>query len=272
MADSSANLFSLEGASFASVPLRIVNEEYEFVDNETLDVQDMVEKLGAYKGKTGTSCPNVADWLEAFGGSEAVFALCITSNLSGAWNAAVQAAREYMADHPERRVCVLDSLSTGPELALIASRLAELSRAGLEFEQIERQIRDYMTTTHLLFMLESVDNLAKNGRCSPVIAKAVGFLGIRIVGRASQEGTLQQLHKCRNERRGMEEVLRELENLGYHGGRVQIAHVFNASAAGKLGAMIRAKWDRAAVEIVPTGGLCSFYAERGGLLIGFEGK
>lgn len=269
--DSSANMLSLEGVPFRVVPLKIVNDQREYVDDASLDVPEMVGELSAYKGKTGTSCPNVGEWLEAFGDAEGVFTVAITSNLSGAHNAALQAAEVYMEEHPGRRVCCLDSLSTGPEMELIALRLRELIQEGLDFDTIERKIRDYMNRTHLLFMLESVENLAKNGRVNPLVAKAVGILGIRIVGKASDVGTLQQLHKCRGEKKGLDALMQEMSDLGFVGGRVSIAHVCNEALGYTVRERILERWPTADVQVTPTRGLCSFYAERGGVLVGFEG-
>lgn len=271
VADSSANLLSFEGASYASVPLKIVTSEKEYVDNASLDTAAMLADLAAYSGKSGTSCPNVGEWLEAFGDAQEVFGIAITSNLSGSYNALVQAKEVYEEQHPDRRVCTLDSLSTGPEMVLVVEKLKELIDQGLSFEETEAQIREYMTKTHLMFMLESVDNLAKNGRVSPLIAKAVGFLNIRIVGKASDEGTLQQLHKCRGEKKGLETLLAEMESHGFRGGRIRLAHCHNLPAAQAMLALIQSKYPNIESNIVPMTGLCCFYAERGSIMVGFEG-
>ena len=271
VADSSANLLSFEGIPFASVPLKIVTDDREYIDDAALDTASMLADLAAYKGRSGTSCPNVGEWVEAFGDAEYVFAVAITSNLSGCYNACVQAKEVYEEAHPGRKVCCLDSLSVGPEMALIVEKLKELIGEGKEFDQVEAEIREYMKRTHLMFMLESVDNLAKNGRVSPLIAKAVGFLGIRIVGKASDVGTLQQLHKCRGERKALETILKELEGHGFRGGKVRIAHCFNESAAKALLELVQAGYPNIEATIIPMTGLCSFYAERGSVMIGFEG-
>lgn len=272
VADSSSNLLSMEGVPYASVPLKIVTDEKEYVDDAALDTAAMLADLVAYKGKSGTACPSVGEWLEAFGDADRVFTVAITSNLSGCHNAAVQAKAVYEEQHPDRRVCCLDSLSTGPEMALIVEKLRELILQGMEFEEIEQKIRAYMEHTHLMFMLESVDNLAKNGRVSPLIAKAVGFLGIRIVGKASDVGTLQQLHKCRGERRGLEKVLEEMKGHGFRGGRVVIAHGHNPQGAEQMRQLILAECPDSDISVGLQTGLCCFYAEKGGVMVGFEDR
>ena len=270
VADSSANLLS--EADLASVPLKIVTDQAEYVDDANLDIAAMLSDLAAYKGRSGTSCPNVADWLEAFGDAEHVFVSTITSGLSGSFNAALQAKQEYEEAHPQRHVCCLDSLSTGPEMVLTVEKLRHLIAQQLPFDQVEAEIRAYMGTTHLIFMLESLDNLSKNGRVSPLVAKAAGLLGIRVVGKASDVGTLQPTSKPRGEKKALETMLRDMLELGYSGGKVRIAHCFNDSAADALRKAIIAQFPAADVTVIPCRGLCSFYAEQGGLLVGFEGS
>lgn len=270
VADSSGNLRWAHDRHFATVPLKIVTEGREFRDDARLDVEEMLAYMRGYSGKSGTSCPNVGDWLDAFGEAEAVFTVSITSALSGGHNAAVQAAQIYMEQEPGRKVCCLDTLSTGPEMALIVEKLQALMAQGLGFEQIEQAIREYMRTTHLLFMLERMDNLANNGRVSPIIAKAAGLLGIRIVGSASDKGTLHQEHKCRGEQKALAAMFRTMVDRGYEGGKVRIAHCANVKAALGMSALIREVFPCADVQIEPCGGLCCFYAEAGGLLVGYE--
>ena len=271
VADSSANLPSLAGISYASVPLKIVTDEKEYVDDAALNTEQMVCELETYKGRSGTACPSVGDWLEAFGNARYVFTVAITSNLSGAHNSALQAKEIYEDAHPDRRVICLDSLSTGPEMVLIAEKIRELAAEGLDIDAIETKVREYMQKTHLLFSLESMDNLAKNGRVSKVAAKAAGILGIRVVGKASDVGTLQQLHKCRGEKKALQTMLEEMEAHGFTGGRVRIAHGLNPAGAEALLDMIRSAYPNIEATIVPFSGLCCFYAERGGLMVGFEG-
>lgn len=271
VADSSANLPNLTGIAYASVPLKIVTDEKEYVDDAALDTAAMVADLEAYKGRSGTACPSVGEWVEAFGDAEYVFTVAITSNLSGCHNAAVQAKEVYEEMHPDRHVCCLDSLSTGPEMVLVAEKLRELIDAGLDFETVEAQIREYMKKTHLLFSLESLNNLARNGRVSMVAAKAAGILGIRVVGKASDVGTLQQLHKCRGEKKALATMLEEMRSHGFTGGKVRIAHGLNEKGAQALLELIQASYPDIEATIVPFSGLCCFYAERGGLMVGFEG-
>ena len=270
VSDSSSDIASLNSADFAYAPMKIITAEREFCDNESLHVREMVDYLAQYKGKSKSSCPNTEDWLAAFGDAAEVFAVTITSGLSGSYNAACTAKKLYEEKHPGRRVFVLDTLSAGPEMSLAVWKLEELVGAGLSFDEISAEITAYLQKTGLCFMLKSLKNFANNGRVSPLVAKLVGIAGICIVGRASDEGTLEPVHKCRGEARALAALVGELRERGLGTGRVSIGHCFNESAANTLRGMIENEFPQVTVEIHPFGGLCSFYAELGGVLVGYE--
>lgn len=270
VADSSADLLSLPSVPFTAAPLKIITAEKEFIDDENLSLKEMVDYLLSYKGKSSTSCPNPEDWLTAFGDSENVFCITITSNLSGSYNAALTAKELYLEKHPDRKVFVIDSLSAGPELALIAEKLEELILMELPFDEICKKITEYTQSTSLLFMLESMKNLANNGRVNPITAKAAGILGIRAVGRASAVGTLESLAKCRGEEKALNYLTDYLKNAGCKNGKVYITHCFNETAALSLKEKVLKIMPNVKIKVYSCGGLCSFYAEKGGLIIGFE--
>lgn len=270
VADSSANLMKLGKVPFAAAPLKIIAGEREFVDDEALDLEDMLAHFSSYKGRSQTSCPNPDDWLRAFGDAEEVFCVAITSGLSGSYNAACIAKEMYEEAHPGRRVYVIDSLSAGPELTLMVHKLEELIVEGKSFEEIEAFMPGYLKQTGLLFSLECLNNFAANGRVSPAVAKLAGVLGIRIVGKASDAGTLEPTDKCRGEGKAVATIMKRLKENGLRSGTVQIAHCWNEKAANSLKAMIEAELPEVTVKIGKNLGLCSYYAERGGMLVGYE--
>ncbi len=270
VADSSGDFTSLEGVPFEAAPLKILTADKEYTDDAGLDVADMVNTLLAYHGKSSTSCPNVGDWLSAFGDARYVFCVTITATLSGSYNAAMQAKAHYEEMYPDRKVYVMNSLSAGAEIGLIVHKVRDLVLEGKDFETVCKEAEQYASRTGLLFVLESMKNLANNGRVSPLVAKMAGLLGIRVVGKASDRGDLEQLHKARGEKKMLEVTVETLKELGLKDGKVYIAHCLNESAANGLKALLNKELPEARVTVYATGGLCSFYAEKGGLMIGFE--
>lgn len=272
IADSSSDRPAIAGAEVQYVPLVVSTDHVHFVDDETLDVRQMLDTLSGHRGRSYTACPSVDGWLTAFDGGDEIYAVTITSALSGSYNAAMAARELYLQEHPGAKVAVFDSLSTGPELRLILEKLRDLTAQGLPFEQVEAQTREYMHHTRLLFSLQSLHNMAQNGRVSKVAAAAVGVLGIRIVGTASAEGTLQQLNKCRGDRKALPELLEHMQKAGFSGGKVRITHVNNPTLAATFLEQLKAAWPEADASIAPSSGLCSYYAEEGAIMVGFEGS
>ena len=270
VADSSANLTELKTVAFDAAPMKIITAQREFVDDRNLNLDEMLGFFKSYKGRSQSSCPNPEDWIATFGDAEDIFCVAITSGLSGSYNAACIAKEIYEAEHPGRRVFVIDSLSAGPELTLLVEKLEELIVAGTSFEDICACVSEYQKKTGLLFMLESLNHFAANGRVSPAVAKIAGVLGIRIVGKASDAGTLEPMDKCRGEAKSLGALLKHLKESGLKTGKVILAHCLNEPAANALKNMIETGLPDVTVKIGRNLGLCSFYAEKGGLLVGFE--
>ena len=263
-------MISLDAVSFASAPLKVITDGREFVDDAAASANEMLQYFATYKGKSKTSCPNTVDWLDAFGDAEDIFCVTITSGLSGSYNSACVAKQVYEADYPDRRVFVIDSLSAGPELVLIIEKLQSLILEGLSFDEICTKIKAYQETTGLVFVLESLKNFAANGRVSPAIAKIAGVLGIRIVGEASVQGTLSPVNKCRGEVKSLNAMLNHLKENGLKTGKVRIAHCMNKAAAQELKRMILEAFPKVDIQIQKCRILCSYYAEKGGMLVGYE--
>ncbi len=271
ISDSSSDMKELSGIDFESTPLKIITDDKEYVDDTSLNVVEMLSDLKVYKGKSRSSCPNSEEYLRAFGDAENIFCITITSNLSGSFNSASIAAKQYKEAHPERNIHVIDSLTTGPETALVIEKLRSLILDGKDFESIKKDITDYNRNhTRLLFALESMHNLANNGRVNPIVAKMAGLLGIRAIGRASEVGTLEMICKSRGTIAMVKDVFDNMIGDGFKGGRVKIHHANNLPAAELLVSKIKEKFPKAQIDVGLAGGLCSFYAEQGGLLIGFE--
>lgn len=268
--DSSANVQSLDGVDFASVPLHILVGDKDYVDDKNVDLDAMQADLTAYKGKTSTSCPSAEEWRSAFGDAEVIFCTTITSKLSGSNVTANVAKQMYENEHPDRTVYVIDSLTTGPEMALLIEKLRDLILSGMDHSEIYRKIGLYMKKTHIFFELASVYNLAKNGRINPLLAKGLGILGIRIVATGSEEGTIQTLEKCRGEKRALRCIVQHMKSCGYSTGKIVIAHFNNEAGALDLKERIIEEFGSFNGYIHRTGALCAYYAEPESVLIGFE--
>ena len=270
VADSSADILELEGADFVSVPMNISTNERTFTDDALLDVNEMLDYMEKYNGRSYTSCPGTQSWLDAFSGADEIFVVCLTSTLSGTYNSARTAAELYIEDNPEAKIHVIDTLSTGPEMRLLVEKIDELDKEGKSFEEIKELTEEYLKTTGVFFSFQSLHNLSQNGRVGKVAAVAVGMLGIRIVGTGSEDGKLEMLAKRKGDNHAAAEIFHQLEERNYEGGKVRICHADNEVLARKYEHLFKKRWPGVDIMSYSARGLISYYAERGGIIVAAE--
>ena len=183
--------------------------------------------------------------------------------------AAALAAREMvLEEHPEKQIFVLDTLSCSGALAGAAELANKLIRIGTNFDTICIELANWAQKGHIMFALASFDNLAKAGRVSRVVGFIAGRLNMRVLGRRTEDGTIDFFFKTRGEARVLAKILEQMDEDGYDGVRpVLISECNNQNAANLLEHGIHAKWPDARVDIVPCSGLCSFYAQDQGVII-----
>lgn len=255
---------------FISVPLTIQVGEQAFVDDVNLDIDQMMEVMTASSLAAGSACPSPQAYQAAFEGAENVIVVTLTGGLSGSFNAARLARDIFVEEHPEVNIHLIDSLSAGGEMDLLVDEINRLIGTGMDFSQVVEAITHYRERSKLLFVLTKVDNLVKNGRLSKLVGAVVGLLNIRMVGEASSEGTLELLQKARGHKKAVAAAFEEMKRAGYKGGRIVMAHRNNVKFFQQFSELVTMTFPTAVIDEVATSGLCSFYAEDGGILMGYE--
>ena len=240
------------------------------MDDAGLDVAAFMEEVAAYTGKSGSAAPSPGEWMEAFEKNDITYAFTITKNLSGSYNSSVVGKEMTLEKYPDKKIYILNTYSTGPEMSLMVRKTTECIKAGKSFEETVQTLEEYIKTTKLFFILEHMDNLVHNGRVSKLSGSLAGLLGIRIFGQASDIGTLEVLQKKRGKMTVYNVCVEEMIARGFKGGRVIIAHCLNPEKAEYIKTQLLEKYPQSDILIMPAGGLDTFYAEKDGMLIGFE--
>ncbi|MBR0385863.1 MAG: DegV family protein [Erysipelotrichaceae bacterium] len=270
VSDSSSNYFTFPPLNYAYVPLKILVDDKSYSDVEGIDLEEMVSHMEHCK-TSSTACPSTGEWLESFEGYDEIIAITISANLSGSYNSAMVAKNEYLEEHPDAKVEVIDSRMTGAGMTMLMEQIIECEKKGLSFEETLDVIAEYRKNLHLCFSLNSLNNLVKAGRVSALVAKLFNVLGLRMLGRASNEGTIEPVNKVRGDKAGIKSIVNEMKLKGFAGGRVRITHTLDEDLAEAVKTAILELWPESDIIISPNTGLCSFYSERHGLIIGYEG-
>ena len=253
----------------ARVPFVIRVGERDFPDVPGLPLSAMLDEMERRPADSHTSCPSPGTWYEQFRQGEQTIALTISARVSGSFHSA-ETAREMLREgEPGPRVFGLNTRRAGPGVSLCAARAAELARRGLPWEEAVRALEEYAAGLHTVFALCSFRNLVQNGRVSRAAGFVAGKLGLWGIGRASPEGEIVSAGRARGPARVLDRLVEDMARQGFRGGRVAISHCQDPEMAAALRDRIRSLWSAARVQIAPAGGLCSYYAERHGLIMAY---
>ena len=273
VADSSCDVRDMDTGSseigFETVPFLMRLNQTDYVDDLNLKTDEVVE-LMEQSDNTCTACPSPELWADVFSKAENVIAVTISGRLSGSYDSAMIARSLVLEEHPEKRITVVDSKSTGPKLAFMLQAILCQIQAKQSFDFICNFCGGLVESVKTLFALSNFHNLVQKGRMKKVVGFVANQLGIRIVGEASKEGEIHVLELIRGERRALRAILDNMEKAGFDGVSAIISHCFNEQAALQLRDMIVSKWQNAVVQILPTRGLDSYYAEKCGLIVGYQ--
>lgn len=259
-----------ENVIYERVPFSLQIEDKVFVDTLDLDIDKMMEEMYDSSEAARSACPSPEAYLAAYRGAKNVIVLTLTGAMSGSYNSAVIGEKMLKEENKDVNIHIIDTLSAGGENDLYLLKINELIKEGLSFDEVVSEMKKYQENSKLIFVLEKVDNLVKNGRLNKLAATVVGLLNMRMVGEASNEGTLHLLHKVRGEKKAVSSIVDEMIKAGYKGGRVVATHRNNENICKKIEEKLKDKFSDIEFIIVPTSGICSFYGEEGGMLLGYE--
>ena len=272
VADSSCDLKTLETESsdliYETVPFQMILDGREYEDNEELNVPEMVDRMETAKS-IHSACPAPNSWVEKFMEAEQSIAITISSRLSGSYNSAMAARGMVLEQEPDKKIEVIDSLSTGPKLVLLAQLAARKIEEKASFEEVCAACKEFARTGKTVFTLSSFHNLVQNGRVSKVAGFIAGKLGIRVIGIGTDEGRIHLKELMRGEKKILRNLIACMREDGYQGQPMAISHCLNLPLAEELKTLIMDTWHGAIVQILPTRGLDSYYAERSGLIVSY---
>lgn len=255
------------------VPFKIDVEDKTFVDDDNLDVQNFIQEMVKSKEAIKTSCPSPNEYLEAmkkYSDLKGIFLLTISSKLSGSYNAAMTAVNIFKSENPDTKVHIFDSKSASAGQTNIAIKIKEIIDTGIEFDEIVKKGEAFIDELHTFFVLESLDNLLKNGRIKKTTGLIANMLNIKPVMRAI-DGEIELYEMNRGFKKALSKMAETVEKFGgnVEEKRLTISHVNALEKAKLLEEKVREKYNFKEIIITPTKGLASGYAYDGGIVIGY---
>lgn len=261
-----------ENIAYEVVPLLLNIGTETFYDTPDLDIPHFLSQMENASQASTSACPSPDTYAEAYRGSEHIICFTLSAGVSGSYNSASLAKEIFLEENPSAQVHIFNTHSAGSEMDLLILKAAELIGENKDFDTVIKELEIFHQNTNVNFLLKSVDNLAKNGRLPKIVSQMIGFLGIRLIGKRSDKGTIELAQKAKGNKRALKALLEEMKKNGYQGGKVIISHVLNEELSLDFEEILKNSFPNSEVLIIPCSGLCSFYAERSGLIIGYHCK
>ena len=255
---------------FVKVPLTIRSNGSTFVDDESFDQADLLWSMHQSEDAPSTSCPSPQAYLDAYQGADDVYVVTLSALLSGSHNSAEQARILMEEDRPEVNVHVFNSCSAASGELLVALAVQRLASAGMPFKRVLTEVEQFISQMQTMFVLESLENLRKNGRLTKLQAVITGALKIKLFMGATPEGEICKLGQALTIKQALSKMVDKVAADASHVGRtLAICHCNCLERAFQVKSMIEAKCKFAHILITEAGGITSVYANDGGIVIAY---
>lgn len=256
---------------YHNVPLTIYVGNDEFRDEMGLDTRILVDAMAMCQEASHTACPSPADYLSAFERCEGdLYVVTLSALLSGSHNSAWQAVRLFQEEHPERNVHVFNSCSASSGETLIALKLTQLASQGLPFDQVVREVDQYIAGLETLFVLENLDNLRKAGRLTRVQSLITGALRVKLLMGATPEGEIKKHGQALSIKQALSKMVELIAADEKHRGKtVCVTHCLCPDRAEHLASLMKKSCDFSQILMAETRGISSFYANNGGVIVAY---
>lgn len=271
--DSCCDLSSqmLKDPCFIKVPLTIRSNGSTFIDDDTFDQGDLLWAMKQSEDAPSTSCPSPQSYLDAYrSGGDDIYVVTLSALLSGSHNSAEQARLLLEEEAPQVNVHVFNSCSAAAGEVMVALKIRELASGGIPFKLVVREVEQFIYRMKTMFVLESLENLRKNGRLTKLQAVVTGALKIKLLMSATPEGEICKLGQALSVKQALAKMIDRMAADPDHKGRtLAISHCNCLERAFQVKSLVEAKCAFADVLILEAGGITTVYANDGGIVVAY---
>ena len=261
----------LKKGCYTLVPLTLLVDGEEIIDDETFDQADFLAKVAASKEAVKSACPAPESYMEAYSKADDIYVVTLSAELSGSYNSAVLGKNLYEEENGTKNIHVVNSRGAATPQVLIARKLNEYASQGIPFEEVVDKIEEYTTSLRTYFVLETLEVLRKNGRLSRLSATIAGALNIKPVMIGTRDGVIQKAAQARGMKKALAKMVEHMGSEGRDLTRRQfvISHCNCYERAVYVKELIKKHLHAEDVDIVDTKGVSSLYACDGGIIVSY---
>jgi len=202
-----------ESMDIRIVPLSLRFGQETFRDRIDLSTDDLIERLDHDDSLPATSSPSRRSFeilfRELAQQRDAIIAILSSSRLSATVKAARLAAQSLQDDV---QIEIIDSLNVSAALGLQVLHACDLRAAGVPADEIAERLRTEAPLNHLIFVVETLDHLRRNGRVGRASNILGALLQLKPILRID-EGQVIPFERARTHARALDVLIEFVESL-----------------------------------------------------------
>jgi DegV family protein with EDD domain len=256
------------------VPLYLHFKDGQYRSGVDIDLPTFYQKIKETNELPRSAAPSPHDFYEAYkqiDRKKPIIMLSLTKGLSSTYENAVAGKNLLLEEEPDRVIEVLNTKTASCGIALLIHEANKKISENETFENIVAHLTQKIEKTTTLFVLKTLENLIMGGRLDKVKGTIAKTLNIKLLMKASEEGTIEVSEKVRGEKKS---IRRFIEQIGEYTKNAEdkviaMTHCNDEDRAKSVLAEIKKKYPFRDAYITETGPLISTYGGNGALVISF---
>lgn len=188
------------------VPLHVYVGDGCYHDQIELTPEQFYDKMAAAKDLPHSSQPSPSAFTAAYNemaqkGAKSILSIHIASALSGTSNSAELGAKDASVE-----VHVWDSRTATVGFGMLVREACKMRDAGETLEATIEHLEKVRDSQFLVFALETLENIVKNGRCSKAKGLMTALLNIKAVLAVKDDGSLDTVGKGKGMHRALQNI------------------------------------------------------------------
>lgn len=274
ISDSSCDLNKdeIKNMNVSYVPFKITIDGKEYVDDNNFNLSEFLNHMKNSPNPIKTSCPAPFEYMQEIekNKDKDIYLVTISSKLSGSFNAAQVAAEEAREKYPGIKIGLIDSKSASAGQTRTVLKLLDYLKEDSTFEETMDKIKEFIDSQITMFVLESLQNLIKNGRIKKSAGLIANVLNIRPIMK-SNDGEIELYEMNRGMKKSLERLALAVgkEKKDNSNNIICISHVDAKERADNLAQRFRELYKPKDIIVRQTNGLSAGYADIGGIVVAF---
>ncbi|NEW06562.1 DegV family protein [Paenibacillus sp. SYP-B3998] len=240
-----------------------------------MELCDFYAKMKTESELPKTSSPSPLHFLERYQQAASLghdlLVICLSSALSSTYCHAVMAKDMLLEEGFGGKIEVIDSKTASLGLGVLVYKAAKMVEANTTFEHIVQTITEAVATSGTYFFLDTLENVIKGGRLDRVRGAVASVLNIKLLMRASEEGSVEVIEKIRGTQQALKRLIDKVGEVRHDFEKdvIAVAHCNCEERARKVLNQLLEKYPFRNVLFSNMGTVIGTYAGEGGVLVAY---